>query len=322
VTVSGTIVDSLTGRPLENAIAFFAGTTVGTNSSAGGEFLLRSGLAGDQDFVISLVGYDRKVMRLQLTPGDSVSLTIPLSPRLIQQEQVEVMAGDAKEWKANLALFRRIFCGWGEYSEQCRLLNPYVVDLHMRGHTLVAGSDSLLRLDNPALGYDMSVVIRKFEWDIDRDEGVWSVYVLFRSLRPESPDQRAQWTERRRSVYQGSQRHFLWALVHRRVFEEGFEIRTGKWSNTRMWTLIGDDAIQLVHDPGTRLLQWKFPGKIRVDYSPQLFAPCFLRLVEHHSLIDSSGVVMTPLAFELGGRWGWERMGRMLPNDYVPSDHP
>jgi hypothetical protein len=322
VTVRGVVVDSLTGLPLENSIVFLAGTTVGASSGVNGSFLLRSVLAGGMDLVASVIGHDRKVVHLQPAAGDSVFMVIKLSPRLLQGELVEVVAGEPKDWKKNLALFEKIFTGGGEYAGECRLLNPYVVDLSLHGQTLVATSDSLLWIDNPALGYTMGVVIRNFEWDVRRDQGIWSVYVFFKELDPGTRGQREKWLEHRRSVYEGSLRHFLWALIHRRVFEEGFEIRTGKWTDSRMWTLIGEETIQLAQDSKTHLIEWAYPKRIRVDYSSQLFAPGFLRLAEDYALIDSSGVVVKPLTFELGGRWGEERIGSVLPNDYTPEDHP
>jgi hypothetical protein len=322
VTVSGAVVDSMTGLPLENAVVFLAGTTVGTSTSVSGEFLLRSVLAGGLDCVASVVGHERKVTHIQLTAGDSISLIIKLSPHLVQGEPVEVLAAEPKDWKKNLALFEKIFRGRGEYAEQCLLLNPYVVDLSLHGQMLVGTSDSLLWIRNPALGYTMGVVIRRFQWDVRRDQGIWSVYVFFKELDPETRSQRETWLERRRIVYEGSLRHFLRALVHRRVFEEGFEIRTGKWSDSRMWTLIGEDTIQLAPHAGTRLIEWHYPKRIRVDYSSHLYAPSFMRLMGDCALVDSAGVVVKPLTFELGGRWAGERVGSMLPNDYAPEDHP
>ncbi|HTY59290.1 MAG TPA: hypothetical protein VMF59_10745, partial [Bacteroidota bacterium] len=164
------------------------------------------------------------------------------------------------------------------------------------------------------------VVIRDFEWSVDKNEGVWSVYLFFRQMRPASPEQLSLWSEHRRSAYKGSMRHFLWALVHRRVFEEGFEMRVGRWTDSRMWRLIGEDSIHLELFPGTHLLEWTYRGMIRVDYNPQVYPPSFVRLADEFSLVDSSGVVVTPLAYELGGKWAWESMGRLLPCDYSPED--
>ena len=45
-------------------------------------------------------------------------------------------------------------------------------------------------------------------------------------------------------------------------------------------------------------------------------------MVEIPALIDSSGDVATPLAFELGGKWEGERVGSLLPADYFPEVHP
>jgi hypothetical protein len=321
--IAGRVLNELTGEPLENANAFLAGTTIGTSSGPRGEFVLRSILTGGQDLVISLVGYERRVVRVQLKAGDSTFVTMALIPQVLQAEQVQVEASEPKEWKRNLALFEKVLRGEGEFADQVRLLNPYVVDLKMRGTTLVGTTDSLLRIENPGLGYMMGVVIRRFEWDVRHDGGVWAVYVHFREIPGQSEQQHEEWLKHRRAAYDGSLRHFLWALARSRLSEQGFEMRTGKnISYSRGWKGINEDSLHLDRVPGTPLLTWTFPEWIRVDPGFSFSSPSYVHLVHEHALFDSSGVLVTPLALELGGTWARERIGNMLPTDYFPEPIP
>lgn len=321
--IAGRILNELTGEPLESANAFLAGTTIGTSSGPHGKFLLRSVLTGGQDLVISLVGYDRRVIHLELTAGDSTFLAVTLLPHVLQGEQIQVEASEPKEWKENLVRFEKVLFGEGEFADQCRLLNPYVVDLRLTGDKLVGRSDSLLRVENPALGYTIGVVIRRFEWDVRYNQGVWVAYVHFRESTSGSQDQREEWLDHRRSAYEGSLRHFFWALARRRLFEEGFAMRTGQTiSSSQRWTEISEDSIHLMQNPGSQLLQWMYPDWVRIDLDFPSDNPGYIHLVQDHALIDSSGVLVTPLAFNLGGRWGRERLGSILPTDYFPETHP
>ena len=320
--IAGRILNEQSGEPLENANVFLAGTTIGMSSGPRGEFLLRSVLTGGQDLVVSLVGYDRRVIHLALTAGDSTFLTVSLMPHVLLGEQIQVVASEPKEWKENLVRFEKVLFGEGEFADQCRLLNPYVIDLKLTGDRLVGRSDSLLRVENPALGYTMGVVIRKFEWDVRHDRGSWAAYVHFRESIPRSQDQREEWRDHRRSAYEGSMRHFFWALAHRRLMQEGFAMRTGNMiSYSQRWTEISEDSIHLLQDPGTQLIQWIYPDWVRIDLDFPSKDPGYIHLVQDHALIDSSGVLVTPLAFDLGGRWGRERMGSLLPVDYFPDTH-
>jgi hypothetical protein len=242
---------------------------------------------------------------------------------VLQREEIQVVASEPIEWKKNLTLFEKILLGDGEIADQCRLINPYVIDLRRSDNTLVGASDSLLRVENPALGYSMDVVMSRFEWDITKEQGLWTAYVHFHESVPESEDQHKEWMDHRWSVYEGSLRHFFWALVHKRLRKEGFQMRTGRdVSASRLWSVIREDSIHLTEEPGTRFLEWIYPEWIRVDLDFPSPHPSFLHLVEARALFDSSGVLVTPLAFNIGGRWASERLGRMLPADYFPIPRP
>jgi hypothetical protein len=320
--IAGRVVDALTREPLEKAIVFLSGSSIGTSTRGNGTFLLRSPVTGGQDLVVSLVGYDRKVIHLQLPAGDSVSIQVVLSPHVLPQTQVQVVGGEVEEWKKNLAVFENIFLGRGEFARSCRLLNPYVVDLTVRGDTLSARSDSLLWVENPALGYRMRVAIGAFEWDLRHDQGVWAVYVLFQEYSASSPEEREDWLEHRKTVYQGSMRYFFRSLILGRASDEGFQVRAGRSLDmSPYWPEIERDSLPLSVDSTTHRFQWTDRRWIRVDSDRRASTPSFFRVVGAGASVDSTGLPTNPLAFEIGGKWGGERMGSLLPTDYVPDEH-
>jgi hypothetical protein len=319
----GKVLDETTRETLEHAIVFIAGSSIGTSTGADGAFVLRCRLAGEQQLVISLVGFERKIVRLRLIAGDSLSLLIDLSPRVLEENQIQVVGEEASEWQREFKEFEKIFRGAGEFARSCRLLNPYVIDLRMRGDTLVGSSQTLLLVENSDLGYRMRVAIRSFAWDLKRNQGLWAASIYFQELPAGSQGQREEWLERRRTVYRGSMRHFLRALIHRRLNEEGFSMRTGRSiDHSYMWPKIEEDSLRLFQDPRSLLYEWKYPEWIRVDDDRRPLSASYFRLVEPRALIEESGLLMTPLAFEVGGMWASERVGRLLPIDYSPDEPP
>jgi len=321
--LSGRVEEAETRRPLENAVVFFAGTTIGTSTGAGGVFKLPVTLVGAVDLVVSLVGYESRVLRIDAEANNGMALTIPLVPRTIEQDTVVVPGARRPEWERDFADFQKAFIGTGECAEGCRLLNPWVIELSRRGDTLVAWSDSLIWMENVLLGYRMCGILRTFEWDIARDRGEWLMHVFFRDLPPESPDERLEWNACRRRLYRGSLVHFLRACVNGRVEGEGFEIRSGErlQFNAR-WRVIPGDSMRMTPHPGARSLEFRYPRWLRVDALAYGWNHAFVRVEGPFALVDSTGALENPLSVKLGGRWADDRAGSLLPLDYVLEESP
>jgi len=315
--VAGRVVSDLTGEPLENANVFVAQTFCGTSTAGDGSFLLRPGFQGSYDLVVSLVGYDRKVIRLRLAGGDTVRLEVRLTARVLRGEGVQVLATRPEEWDRNLAAFRNAFIGPDVSVDDCVLLNPWVVDFQMNGDTLIASSDSLLRIDNRAFGYRIQGAIGEFRWDLKHDAGVWSIYPQFTLMPAVSPEQSKTWAENRRGQYLGSLRHFLRACITGRCKEEGFAVRSLRWDR---WSRVKEGMIGINRWAGTSLYEWRYRGQIMGNYRSSR-RPGYLRLVAEYALIDSTGFLVTPFAMELGGLWGEERVGSILPVEYTPGEN-
>ena len=321
--ISGNVSDERDGSPLINAIVFLDGTTIGTNTGPGGEFSLRSSLAGEQTLVVSIVGYERRMVRLHLRFGDSIYLPVSLPPRILQQKEIEVTAEDADVWRSQFDQFRGAILGSGPSARQCRFVNPYVVNLELHGDTLIATSDSLVQVENLAFGYTLQVAIRLFRWNMETDEGVWSVQVFFQECIAGSSVERENWMKNRQKAYAGSPRHFLWALANDRLVYEGFEMRSGRTlENSRRWRAINRSTLGLSRDSMTRMYAWIFREWVRVDDASRTSTPSFVRLLAPSAVFDSSGVVSTERPFEFGGTWSRKRLGSMLPSDFSPGSQP
>jgi hypothetical protein len=103
--VRGTIIDSETGHPLDNAIVFLANTPIGTSSANDGTFRIAYVPVGDYQMVISRVGYSREVINLDVAKPESLYYEIKLKPQPVRTAGVEVYGERPAELKPNPTLF-------------------------------------------------------------------------------------------------------------------------------------------------------------------------------------------------------------------------
>ena len=317
-TITGRVLSSQSYAPLENANVFIAQTFCGTSTDTGGRFILNPDFLGSFDLVVSRVGYEHKHVRLQLAGGDTIRLDIRLDPRVIAGDTIQVVSMRPEEWERRLDDFLPVFIGPAVSPEGCTLVNPWVVDFRMSGDTLIASSDSMLMIENRAFGYHIRTFIGEFRWDLRHNAGIWSTYPSFSFLSDSSGKKKGLWEKNRRDQYLGSLRHFLRSCIRHRLAEEGFIVKTLRWAG---WSIIDEDMIGLGRIPGTGLFAWRYPYRVSAEYHAS-GRNGILRLVADYALVDYTGFLVTPFAMEVGGRWGDERVGSMLPLEYLPEERP
>ena len=166
---------------------------------------------------------------LELSPA-AVKMRVHRARGMVRKELAAMMEeafGEAKlpqtfpgEVRRLLELLER------EYDQTCVLVNPEVLTFERYPSTgqMLAIPSGPLRYRNDHLGYLVTVHTKAihlaehgpFSHDHKSEE------VL--PLEAESPEQAKRWEANRRERYLGSLPHFLYAWVHDRAGEEGFEI--------------------------------------------------------------------------------------------------
>ncbi len=319
-TVTGTVADSTTGASLEFANAFLAHTTIGDNSAVDGRFALRSVPAGLYNLVVSLVGYERKIIPILVRSGDTLRIRVRMSPRILSAGEVQVEAETPKAWRESLERFEEAFFGESN-PRDCRLLNPEVLNFRTEETSLVAWTDSLIRFDNPYLGYQVEAALIMFRWGVNVDTGRCVVYPHFSEPRTSDDALHASWVAHRTEVYRGSLEHFLKAIVGHRIREEGFAVKSGTLTMGFSKPLTEED-IETSQYLNTPFVQWIPPEWLHIEYVESTMPPNLLHRVGSRVLIDSSGVLLTPLAISVEGRWADQRVGDMLPLDALMTVKP
>jgi hypothetical protein len=103
-TITGTIVDAVTGSPLIGAtiVLLDSDPLIGTITDANGVFILKDVPVGRRSLEISYMGYHKKIIpHILLISGKQVDLQISLEENALEMEEVVIKAGSGKEEAIN-----------------------------------------------------------------------------------------------------------------------------------------------------------------------------------------------------------------------------
>jgi hypothetical protein len=103
-TISGTVVDAVTGFPLigANVLLMDSDPLLGTVTDLNGNFSLKDVPVGRQSLIISYLGYHKKIIpNILVVSGKQVMLQVLLEEKAIEMEEVTVRAGRRKDQAIN-----------------------------------------------------------------------------------------------------------------------------------------------------------------------------------------------------------------------------
>ncbi len=89
--VVGTVYDSRTGQPIENANVYYRGTSIGCATNEEGVFMVRGDLDRKHTLVVSAIGY--RTQRFPIDPGMSAGVQVEMTERNTELEDVFVTPG-------------------------------------------------------------------------------------------------------------------------------------------------------------------------------------------------------------------------------------
>jgi len=319
-TVQGTVHDAATGAPLDNTNVYLSSTTLGTSTDSAGRFTLRNVPAGVYQIVASRVGYRIAARTVSVGEGALVRVEVKIAPLEIQGEEVQVLARIDTEWRRMLKDFVRAFLGEGENAGSCAIDNPEVLNFRedSTAGTLLASTDSVLRIENRGLGYLLYARLGLFEWNMQEDRGRFLLYPRFVPIPPRDSTEERAWRENRSRSYDGSLRDFLRSLVAGKTEEDHFAIRTGTLTELqtgRSHPLEPGD-IRVAQVPGQKFWTLAFDAWLRVDYRrDDERHRSYIRLGAQPAVVDDAGNLVDPLSIETIGDWTKYRVADMLPID-------
>jgi hypothetical protein len=246
---------------------------------------------------------------------DTIRQDFRLHSRTLEVGEVQVVVQDPVEWRRHLGKFTREFIGETDNARRCTILNPEVLSFRVdsSSNSLIAFSDSTLRIENSAFGYRIYVILDSFSWKLTEDLGRYNIYPRFEELQPRDADQAAAWAANRRKSYEGSFPHFLSALAAGQVDERGFAMYTSPMNPNMRHHVAPDELGRLIDKEGP-ISKMSFTGWLEVDYRGKgPSQKSYIRLNQQFALLDSAGVLLNPTCIEMVGQWSRYRVGDQLP---------
>lgn len=341
----GTIVNIETEQPIPNASVFLANTTFGTSSDQEGKFSLYIP-NGNYEVIIRILGYEGLSFNLPSSMVQPQGYRFKLVAVDEDLDEMEVSDKRDPSWYRNLDEFKRYFLGTSENSNDTEILNELsmILDDQSIPGSLIASSRDILIIDNINLGYRLEYLLDHFQNDYKSGVVTYSGFPLFIPDSNLSKGKQRRVERNRQEAYFGSLQHFLKAVYEGKTVAEGYEMRRlfreadperrGKFKDRVDTTPITSIAI-LENREKREFLE--FSDYILVTYlkekesfsytsglgrGPRDVQTSIIRMTVDSVEIFENGSLSDPFGIVVEGYMGWERVGDLMPIDYVPIVEP
>lgn len=223
--LTGTVTDSITGKPLAAVSVYFNNTSRGTVTRKDGTFQLVIP-AGSYDLVISTIGYTTLIRRIN-SRDPPPPVTVRLHPAATELTAITVEPYEKRGWGKYGKFFRENFIGTGANASSCEILNREVLRFHFykRSNRLSVTASEPLQIDNNALGYTLEYKLEEFVADFNNKIITWQGYPLFHEKEPKNKDRQQEWVFNRKMTYRGSMMQFMRSLYAGHILRESFLIQ-------------------------------------------------------------------------------------------------
>ena len=306
--IHGTVLDKESGEPVDYADVFFDGTFLGTITDEYGVFTLDVTRYSSRSLTISAMGYYPASLS-EFTAGKNYR--VYLTPRVFEIEEAMVSAKSlTRERLANLKLFRKEFIGSTRYARRCYILNEKDITFNYGTDqdTLKAYASKPIRIQNLALGYEISYYLDRFEYDRHTKTVVYTGSIIFLKDLGTDPGSLTRYERRRAYAYAGSATHLFRALWAHALKNSGFIVRD--YSTSEILT-----EEEMVFQDSTGRKYFYYPEDLRIDYYTRLsYISCLKKRVyfEPDGFFDPTGLLW-------GGTISEQRIADFLPYEYAPA---
>ena len=340
VAITGKILSNETGEPVTGASVYINNSTIGTSSGADGSYHLNNILPGTYEIIISHIGYEPLVHRVEVKNAD-LRFTFRLESKVEQMRDILVMTKDQR--KAKMKIFKEQFLGITLAADKSTLVNEEDVlfEEDENPSAFRAFSEVPLEIINNELGYRILFELKEFF--IDQQSGKTYFYGFTRYEDLEKGNQN-KWKKMRQKYYIGSTMHLYHSLNSGTAEDAGFSFfrigtidTDGKGSMAR--AMSKTTAASLVYvDTALHKKYLSWEGDIMVQYDRDPYYKYFLskkifitgslprgiqttiKMLEAPAYLDANGILENPLSVQYNGFWGYERLANMLPVNYKPGD--
>ncbi len=314
ITIKGRVTDEETGAPIENVNVFLANTTIGTTTAKDGRFVINYVPFGSYNIIFSYIGYEIETRDFYSFKPYTFDFNIALKLKPINLNQVNVTGNIPEDWKENLKLFTNVFIGESENSKETKIINPEVLNfVKEKGSRVIkAYSDSVLKIENEALGYMLYILLDSVVY-IPDEYLKYMFYPRFEELSPANEEEKQTWKTNRQKTYLDSPRHFFYSLVHKQLEQDYYTLHEGPG----IGAIFADD-LSITCDRDSAIYYFNYMGKLEIR--TYLGKPSVLNFIYPSVSIDKYGNLLTSLySVETYGYWAKQRIADLLPRDYIYS---
>jgi hypothetical protein len=335
-SLSGSVVDAVTGQPLNGASIFLGHTSRGAVTGPDGTYQIVQVPPGSFELVASMVGYAPQVLQVTVEAVANINADFRLQPTVYEIDSVVVVGERSRQWERNLRRFIELFVGTSSNAKETRILNPNVLRFQNRGREFVAESVEPLLIENEALGYRLTFILADFR--AEREDVTFWGYPYFEEMEARSERETLRWKENREKTYLGSFRHLLRALASDRLEEEGFIVRevrrpgaigsplylraneiVARTSRPYEFTFAFDQSLHVTYTEEPEEGRRSFWRSLWRDDPPSMQMSWLTSTVPQLSLYEL-GYVFPSTSIVLSGSMGQERIADQLPHEYAPDN--
>ena len=341
-TITGKVMDDAAKTPMQGASVFAQNTTMGTATDANGNFTLYLANGG-YDLVFTYTGYETITRRISTADAMDKNIVIELKQKEKALEDVVIKASNEVKdgWEKYGDFFLENFIGKTANSKFCTITNKDALHFYFskKRNRLKVLATAPIEMENLALGYKLKYTLDSFTHEFGTQAGIYTGYPLFEEMKSQDSLQQATWQINRNKAYKGSMLHFMRSVYYKKLKEEGFEIQFVAKNNdletaVRLPNFYGalnynrDDSTQLVeitpNQPDVAVLYNKEEpdaGYVALnDDTPKKFQLSVITIAANESVaIEQNGYYFDQNDITITGYWTWDKMGDMLPYDYVPA---
>jgi hypothetical protein len=323
--IEGKVTDSSSGEPIYMVNVYLSGTTFGASTLQTGNYCMESVPGGSYQLIFQHIGYEIILKDILVEDNHRYVVDIQLLPKIYESEDIQVITTEPTEWKNQLKFFIKEFIGETKNSENCEIMNPEVLNFQIDDESdeFVAYTDSIVRIKNNSLGYQINLILVEFLCKNDHLSR-YRIYPKFELLEARDEDEAEQWQENRYESFIASIKHFLSTLARGKIMEENFKLST---SNNINWLLDGygnylhGDSLKIIDTDKALYKKFFLDDYLKVSYSPvKIYPPSIITFDSEYIVIDTLGNILTPGAVLRTGNWFKHRVAETLPMEYLPNN--
>jgi hypothetical protein len=308
--ITGTVFQKNTNNPIQDALVYFNGTSVGTSTNQKGFFKLDISKNELMPLTISALGYYS--VTLTGFPTDS-TLLIYLTLKVFELKEVTISAkADKSIRKENLQRFKEVFLGITDNASNCEIVNESDIVVYHENDTLKAYSLKPILINNKALGYKISYYLDKFKYDEGSLTYLFTGNIIFNEDPTISKRRKKVIDIRRSNAFLGSRMHFFRALWENDLKAEGFSVVTETDLNANYKDIVIRKYNPVIKDT---LKYLKLQEQFGISFFRQ-FPTSFIRFKADSVYFDRNGY-FDGLRITWEGEMEGQRIADMLPYDYL-----